>query len=667
VSDAAERFWCSEPRAIAPHPERAESNDTAVNRVLLGLLARLRKPFGRDLKRAGEFVALVDAEQPWAEGLSDAELLEAAQAMRPRLLREGFTPQHLARCFALVRAAATRTLGMTHFPVQIMGGWVMLQGMLAEMATGEGKTLTATLPAATVAMAGLPVHVITVNDYLAKRDSEIMGPVYRALGLSVGLATHEQSPPEKQAAYAANICYCTNKDIGFDYLKDSLTLEAHRGRARLLLEKALQRGDRIDRLLLRGLQFAIVDEIDSVLVDEARTPLIIAGNEQRETDEHLYQTAIELVAELEDNVDFKIDREDKAARLTEKGRERLGELAVRLPEKWRSKRAREELVQQALSALHLFELDKHYLIRDGKVHIIDEYTGRVMPDRSWERGLHQLIEIKEGCELSARQGTLARITYQRLFLRYLRVGGMSGTVEEIRPELEAVYGLRTVPIPPNRPCQRRDLGCRVYATTAQKWEAVASTIATLQAEGRPVLVGTRSVAASEELSSDLERRSIDHVVLNARQDDVEAGIVEQAGSPGRVTVATNMAGRGTDIHLADATREVGGLHVILTEFHESPRIDRQLYGRCARQGDPGTYEAIVSLEDEIFQQHAAKSAHGIATRYAGRSGPLPRWTGTYLRMLAQRSAEWKNAQTRRATIALDKKLDSALGFAGRTE
>jgi preprotein translocase subunit SecA len=667
VSDAAQRFWCSAPRALAPHPERAETSDSAFNRVLLGLLARLRKPFGRELHRAGEFVGTVDAEQPWADGLSDEELLQAARAMRPSLLREGFTPDNLARCFALVRAAATRTVGMTHFPVQIMGGWVMLQGMLAEMATGEGKTLTATLPAATVAMAGLPVHVITVNDYLARRDSELMGPVYRALGLSVGLATHEQTPTEKRAAYAADICYCTNKDLGFDYLRDSLTLEAHRGRARLLLEKALERGDRMDRLLLRGLQFAIVDEIDSVLVDEARTPLIIAGSDQREADEHLYSAAIELVSELDADTDFKIDREDRAARLTEKGRKHLGELAQRLPHKWRSKRAREELVQQALSALHLFELDKHYLIRDGKVHIIDEYTGRVMPDRSWERGLHQLIEIKEGCELTSRQGTLARITYQRLFRRYLRVGGMSGTVEEIRPELEAVYGLRTVQVPPNRPCQRRDLGCRVYARTAQKWEAIAGTVASLQTDGRPVLVGTRSVAASEELSKELESRSIEHVVLNARQDDVEAGIVAQAGTLGRVTVATNMAGRGTDIHLTDDTRRLGGLHVILTEFHESPRIDRQLYGRCARQGDPGTYESIVCLEDEIFQQHAATSANGIATRYAGRSGPLPRWTGAYLRMLAQRTAEWKNGQTRRATIALDKKLDSALGFAGRTE
>jgi preprotein translocase subunit SecA len=652
---------------VAPHPERAETTDGAFNRFLLGMLSRLRKPFGRDLRNARAFVGQVDAEQSWADGLSDADLLETAQAMRRNLLRDGFTPENAARCFALVRTASARTVGMSHFPVQIMGGWVMLQGMLAEMATGEGKTLTATLPAASVALAGLPVHVITVNDYLAKRDSELMGPVYQALGLSVGLATHDLPPAEKRAAYAADICYCTNKDIGFDYLRDSLTLETHRGRARLLLEKALNRGDRMDRLLLRGLHFAIVDEIDSVLVDEARTPLIIAGNDQREADEDLYNKALELVAELDSDVDFNIDREDKAARLTEKGRKHLGELAGRLPQKWRSRRAREELIQQALAALYLFELDKHYLIRDGKVHIIDEYTGRVMPDRSWERGLHQLIEIKEGCEITARQGTLARITYQRLFRRYLRVAGMSGTVDEIRPELEAVYGLRTVQIPPNRPCQRRDLGCRLYTTTAEKWEAVAGTVSDLQKKGRPVLVGTRSVAASEALAHELDSRSIDHVVLNARQDETEAEIVARAGISGRVTVATNMAGRGTDIHLAEDSRRCGGLHVILTEYHESSRIDRQLHGRCARQGDPGTYEAIVSLEDEIFQQHAAASAKGFATRYAGRSGPLPRWTGAYLRALAQRSAEWKNAQTRRATIALDKKLDSALGFAGRTE
>jgi preprotein translocase subunit SecA len=627
----------------------------------------LRKPFSRDLVRAADFVELVDSAQGWSDELSDESLLKTAQSMRGVLLREGFTPEHSARCFALVRTAAMRTVGMSHFPVQIMGGWVMLQGMLAEMGTGEGKTLTATLPAATVAMAGLPVHVITVNDYLARRDSELMGPVYRALGLTVGLAELEQAPPERQAAYQANICYCTNKDIGFDYLRDSLTLATHRGRGRLLLEKALGRGERMDRLLLRGLHFAIVDEIDSVLIDEARTPLIIAGNDQREADQALYGTAMELVEKLDQGTDFEVDREDRAARLTEKGSKRMGDLAEALPSSWRSKRAREELIQQALAAMHLFELDKHYLIKDDKVQIIDEYTGRVMPDRSWERGLHQLIEIKEGCEISARQGTLARITYQRLFRRYLRVSGMSGTVEEVRPELEAVYGLRTVEVPPNRPSQRRDLGCSLFRTAAEKWNAVANSIAAKQEAGRPVLVGTRSVAASEQLSKELEQRAIEHVVLNARQDAAEAEIVARAGISGRVTVATNMAGRGTDIHLEDEAKEAGGLHVILTEFHESSRIDRQLFGRCARQGDPGTHEAIVSLEDEIFEQHAAASANGIASRYAGATDVLPRWTGKYLRVLAQRSAEWKNAQTRRATIALDKKLDSALGFAGRTE
>jgi preprotein translocase subunit SecA len=494
-----------------------------------------------------------------------------------------------------------------------------------------------------------------------------MGRVYRALGLTVGLAEPDQPPAERRAAYQADICYCTNKDIGFDYLRDSLTLSAHRGRARLLLEKVLERGNRLDKLLLRGLHFAIVDEIDSVLIDEARTPLIIAGSDQREADETLYSAAIELANKLEKDTDFNVDSGDRAARLTETGRERMGDLADALPPSWRSKRAREELIQQALAALYLFDLDKHYLIKEGEVHIIDEYTGRVMPDRSWERGLHQLIEIKEGCEISARQGTLARITYQRLFRRYLRVAGMTGTAEEVRPELKAVYDLRTVAVPPNRPSQRRDLGCSLYLTAAEKWDAVASSIAAMREEGRPVLVGTRSVAASEQLSAELESLAIEHVVLNARQDAGEAEIVALAGLSGRVTVATNMAGRGTDIHLAEDSCSAGGLHVILTEYHESPRIDRQLFGRCARQGDPGTYEAIVSLDDEIFQQHAAASANGISSRYADASGALPPWTGKYVRILAQRSAEWKNAQTRRATIALDKKLDSALGFAGRTE
>jgi preprotein translocase subunit SecA len=667
MSEQAALFWRSLPRSSAPNAERADENEGKIDRFLLGAGARIRRPLSGALKRARTVARLVEDAQPAVSGLSEAKLRDAALDMRIALLRNGFTPQLAARAFALVRAAAQRTVGLSHFPVQLMGGHVMLEGMLAEMGTGEGKTLTATLPAATVALAGMPVHVVTVNEYLAKRDAEWMTPVYAALGLSVGIVQPEQPPAERREAYAADICYCTNKDLGFDYLRDTLTLASVRGRGRLLLEKLLERGDRLDRLLLRGLYFAIIDETDSVLIDEARTPLIIAGTQDSAAEEALYRAALQITETLEAEVDFRLDRSERAARLTDAGRERLRELAQSLPPAWRSSRGREELAEQGLSALYLFDLDKHYLIRDGKIQIIDEYTGRVMADRSWERGLQQLIEVKEGCEVTARRSTLARITYQRLFRRYLRLSGMTGTAEEVAPELDAVFGLRSVTIPPNRPVQRVDRGVRLFHSRKEKWQAVARSVIEERAAGRPVLVGTHSVAASEELSAVLAGQGVEHVVLNARQDSEEAGIVACAGIAGRVTVATNMAGRGTDIHLEPEVVASGGLHVILTEFHESRRIDRQLFGRCGRQGDAGSHEAIVSLEDEIFLRHASANTALIAARYAGGSDALPAWTANYLRVLAQQSAERANSHMRKATMELDRKLDTALGFAGRTE
>jgi preprotein translocase subunit SecA len=657
----------SVPRAAAAYAQRADARDTATDRRLLALAARLKRPFGRALQRAAELAARVEREQPWADGLSATKLREAADELRGLFVQRGHAAEPVARAFALVRAAAGRTTGLRHFPVQLMGGHVMLEGMLAEMQTGEGKTLTATLPAAAAGLAGMPVHVVTVNDYLARRDGDWMRPVYEALGLTVGIVQHEQRPEERRAAYAADITYCTNKDLGFDYLRDSLTLEARRGRGRLLLEKLLGRGDRLDRLLLRGLHFAIVDEADSVLIDEARTPLIISGSEDRDGDRQLYGAALELCRQLRAGIDYRIELGERSARLTDSGRARLAALAGALPAAWRSTRAREELAQQGLAALHFYELDTHYLVRDGKVQIVDEYTGRVLADRSWERGLQQLIEVKEGCDVTGRRSTLARITYQRLFRRYLRLAGMTGTGSEVAPEMEAVYGLKVVRIPTNRPERRSDCGVRLYAARGEKWAAVADTIANVARFGRPVLIGTRSVAASEELSAVLSGQSLRHVVLNARQDAGEAEIVARAGELAQVTVATNMAGRGTDIRLAPQVVEKGGLHVILTEFHESARIDRQLFGRCGRQGDPGSCEAIVSLEDDVFRKHAATLSNLVGTLYAGRSGPLAGWSSTALRAAAQRAAEGVNSHDRRVTMDMDRRLDGALAFTGRGE
>jgi preprotein translocase subunit SecA len=652
-------------RATAPYAERADARDSAFDRQLLALASRLRRPFGRTLRQSEALVKSVESAQGGIDQLSSNGLSEAADELRAPLLRRGFEPELVARAFALVRAAAGRTLGLRHFPVQLVGGHVMLSGRLAEMETGEGKTLTATLAAATAALAGMPVHVVTVNDYLAKRDADWMRPVYQALGLAVGVTQHGEPPHERRAAYAADITYCTNKDLGFDYLRDSLTLAGRAGRGRLLLEKLLGRGDRLDRLLLRGLHFALVDEADSVLIDEARTPLIISGAGGDEAEREVYESALLLCRNLEEEKHFRIDPADRAIRLTEEGRAAIAEGASALPQGWRSQRAREEIAHQGLAALHLYDLDTHYMVREGKVQIIDEYTGRVLADRSWERGLHQMVEVKEGCEVSARRSTLARITYQRLFRRYLRLGGMTGTATEIGPELEAVYGLRPVKIPTHQPSRRRDLGTTLHLTRERKWQAVARAIGRETGAGRPVLVGTRSVAASEELGRVLGAMGVQHVVLNARQDGEEAEVVARGGEPARVTVATNMAGRGTDIKLAPAVAAAGGLHVILTEFHESARIDRQLFGRCARQGDPGSHEAIVSLEDELFRRHAGALLDGFM-KLKSETG-VPSWCAGVLRGAAQQAAEAANAHDRRVTMQEDRRLDAALAFTGKGE
>ena len=665
MSDTARLPWRAVHRATAPYGERADERETRMDRFLLAAGAGLKRPFSRALTRAAAVAVLVEREQ--TDGLTDEKLRAGADELRIAFLRRGFAPELVARSFALVRAAAARTTGLRHFRVQLMGGHVMLSGMLAEMGTGEGKTLAATLPAAAAALAGMPVHVVTVNDYLARRDAEWMRPVYGALGLTVGIVQHGQQPEERRSAYAADVCYCTNKDLGFDYLRDTLTLTSQKGRGRLLLEKLFGRGDRLDRLLLRGLHFAIVDEADSVLIDEARTPLIIAGADDAGADQALYQTALGIASQLDRDVDYRLDAGERSARLTEPGRARLKQLSETLPPAWRSARGREELAQQGLAALHLFDRDTHYLVRDGKVQIVDEYTGRVLADRSWERGLQQLIEIKEGCDVTGRRQTLARITYQRLFRRFLRVCGMTGTALEVAPELEAVYGLESVRVPPNQPVRRRDLGARCYLTRELKWDAVADAVAGCQRAGRPVLVGTRSVAASEELSRVLAARRLEHVVLNARQDSDEAEIVSRAGEAARATVATNMAGRGTDIVLPREVAESGGLHVILTEFHESKRIDRQLFGRCGRQGDPGSHEAVVCLEDDVFRRHAGRMTSLLAAQFRARAEPLPSPAAALLRTVAQQSAEWSNSHVRRATLELDRKLDSALAFTGRVE
>jgi len=650
------------------YPERDEPDLSKTERTAAaveGFFAPWLRP---RVKRFRGIIRATDAHAGDIAAKSDKEILETSRMLRQRLRREGFTQELAGWTFALVREAADRVLGQRHFDVQLLGGWILLQGMVAEMETGEGKTLTATLPACTAALAGVPVHIVTVNDYLAKRDSEWMRPIYSALGIKVGHIVHGMDPAAKRESYRCDITYCTNKELAFDYLRDRIVLWDRPTPVRLKLEKLYGETSRVHQLLMRGLHFAIVDEADSVLIDEARTPLIISAEGDRSYGPEVYRCAIDFARELDPKKDFMVAPNERKVELSARGESRTRELNWAEVGLQASEEQRQELIRQALVALHLFDKDKHYLIKDGKIQIIDEYTGRLMPDRSWERGIHQLIEIKEDCPVTRHKETRARISYQRFFRRYLRIAGMTGTAREVAGELWTIYRLRVVTVPPNRPIRRKKIPDRIYRTAQQKWDAVVRTVAEMHQIGRPILVGTRSVEASEHLSGLLADQNLTHRVLNARQDKEEAEIISQAGELGRITVATNMAGRGTDIKLGRDVADMGGLHVIATECHEARRIDRQLFGRCGRQGDPGSFESVVSFEDELITVYVGKWAQFLANLILRRPrGGMTRLFGKNLFHSAQRSAEQMHAQMRGNLLRMDEQLGESLAFAGRPE
>ena len=651
---------------LGPYPERVFPRENWFDRLGVAASGPLLRWKRSRRARFDELVRLIDAHGARLRHVSDDHILNAAETLRQLLRREGLGKDALvAESFALVREIAQRRLQMRPYDVQLMGGLVLLRGMVAEMEAGEGKTLTATLPACTAALAGIPVHIVTVNDYLASRDTELMRPIYEALGLTVGTIIQGMSPAQRQQAYGCDITYCTNKEVAFDYLKDRIALGEKRNRTHLRLERLYGKESRLGRLLLRGLHFGIVDEADSALIDEARTPLIISGAGNIDEEKRFYEQALAIAGQLIKHHDFEINERERRLLLTKRGKQRTKELTESFGGLWRGTQRREELVRQALTAQHMYIRDKHYILKEGKIQIVDEYTGRVMPDRSWEQGLHQMIERKEDCELTDRRETLARISYQRFFRRYLRLAGMTGTAREVTGELWSVYRLHVVRLPTNRPVQRSPKRKEVYLTTEEKWEAVANQIAQVHVQGQPVLVGTRSVQASEHLSQILKTQGLVHELLNARQDENEAQIVARAGEEGRITIATNMAGRGTDIKLSPGVAERGGLHVIMTELHEAKRIDRQLIGRCGRQGDPGSYSAILSLEDELARVYCNGVVSGIAGLLT-RLG-LGRLTGAWTLRSGQRGAERLHSRIRRELIKTDEQLDTALAFSGRPE
>ena len=645
----------------APYPERSLPHRSAVEEWLHGAAANLTSfsaPWHR--QRLQQITRLAAAQETWAaQSLATGASPCAAVAAE---LRRGLHPAALARALALARQAAIVTLGLRPYDVQVMAAAALLYGRVAEMHTGEGKTLSAALAAAVAALAGRRVHVITVNDYLAQRDGEWLTPFFARLGLHSAFVVHETKPAARRDAYAAPITYVSNKEVAFDYLRDAIRRRTAPTTTHQMLAR-LGGGAPVEELALRGLDFAIIDEADSVLVDEARTPLIISGDGPADAEYARAQQALALVAELVPGADYLLDRQERRVDLTKDGQRRIAAQTEALGPEWGSILDRTELVRRALTAQFLFERDVHYLVRSDKVEIIDEYTGRIMADRFWNDGLQQMVEAKEGCAPSRARTSVARITYQRFFARYRHLCGMSGTLAEIASELRAVYGLDVARIPTHRPSRRIAEAPVIVPDAPAKWALIAGRAQALAQAGRPVLIGTRSVSASDRASALLHAAGMDHALLNAAQDAQEAAVVAEAGAPGRITVATNMAGRGTDIRLGHGVAERGGLAVIVSERHDAARIDRQLAGRCARQGEPGSLHVILSLEDALLDPlrlhapgclllHLAATRQGLAAR---------------LFTMMQRREERRHRHVRQHLMRFETRMERAMSFAGRPD
>jgi preprotein translocase subunit SecA len=534
----------------------------------------------REIKKLQPIVEEINQLEAKLKSLSDDQLKAQTGMFKGRLEQGQTLDDLLPEAFATVREASVRTLGMRHFDVQLIGGCFLHIGRIAEMKTGEGKTLVATLPAYLNALSGKGVHIVTVNDYLARRDTEWMGQIYRFLGLSVGTIVHGLDDRERRDAYNSDITYGTNNEFGFDYLRDNMKFNP-------------------DSIVQRDLNYAIVDEVDSILIDEARTPLIISGPAEKST--HLYYQVNSIIPRLKNETHFSVDEKARSVTLTEEGVATTEKLLQ--TENLFDPRNIELLhhVNQALKAHSLFKRDVDYIVKENQVIIVDEFTGRLMPGRRYSDGLHQALEAKENVKIENENQTLATITFQNYFRMYSKLAGMTGTAETEAAEFGKIYNLEVNVIPTNMPMIRSDFADVIYKTKREKYEAVLDEIQTLNEKGQPVLVGTISIDVSEQISEKLKKRGIKHAVLNAKNHEAEAEIVAMAGQKGAVTISTNMAGRGTDIRLGEGVVELGGLHILGTERHESRRIDNQLRGRSGRQGDPGSSRFYLALEDDLLR------------------------------------------------------------------
>ncbi len=598
----------------------------------------LKKIFGdpneKELKQIRVIVDKINSLEKSMESLSSANLAAKTGEFKVRLQKGETLDDLLPEAFAVVREASRRVTGMRHFDVQMIGGVVLHRGKISEMRTGEGKTLVATLPVYLNALTGKGVHVVTVNDYLARRDSEDMGRIYKFLGLSVGLIVHDMNHHERRAAYMADVTYGTNNEFGFDYLRDNMVVN-------------------VDQMVQRELNYCIVDEVDSILIDEARTPLIISGPGEKSTD--LYRILAQVVSSMSEGEDYTVDEKTKQVAPTEIGIAKA-EKMLGIKNMYDTEHGIDfsHQLMCALKAKALMHRDRDYVVKDGQVIIVDEFTGRLMFGRRFSEGLHQAIEAKEGVKVERESQTLATITFQNYFRMYNKLAGMTGTAKTEEQEFQKIYGLSVVVVPTNKPMIRTDAPDVIYKTKLAKYKAAVNEIEACHKSGRPVLVGTTSIAQSEELSAMLKRRGIAHNVLNAKYHEQEAEIISHAGQYGAVTIATNMAGRGTDIVLGEGVPELGGLHIIGTERHESRRIDNQLRGRCARQGDPGSSKFFLSLEDDLMRLFGSDNIAGIMDKLGMEDDePIEHSLVTKSIENAQKKVEGRNFNIRKYVLEYD--------------
>ncbi|HEY7986849.1 MAG TPA: DEAD/DEAH box helicase [Methylophilaceae bacterium] len=636
---------------LGSYPERQTEEESFTQKLKHTLLTPYAL-FGSSSPKLYEpLIKEINALDSQLAAHSDTALRELVFDLRAKLSMQGFTHPLKIEALALVKQSCQRVLGVVPYDTQLLAACIILDGKLAEMATGEGKTLAAAIGVAAIALSGTPVHLITSNDYLVVRDAEKSQALYAFLGLSVGTVTQDMDENKRRLAYACDITYCTAKELVFDYLRDI----AIGGRKRSNLHSRIsQLSGPTYQPVLRGLCMAVIDEADSILIDEARVPLILSESIVDTKQLDYYHKARALAATMALTTDYILDRHAMTVALTDAGRQKLEQGAKSLGALWHNRMHREEAICQALAAQYLYRRDKHYLVRDDAVYIIDEITGRISPGRVWSRGLHQLIEIKEGCKPSGEMLTAAQITYQRFFPRYLKLSGMSGTLSESRAELYAVFGLMLTKVPLRQPSKRIVLPTHIYHDRESQWGAVVERARTCHQQRRPVLIGTDSVADSEVLSQRLHAAGLAHVVLNARQDQHEAAIVARAGELEQITVSTNMAGRGTDIPLGAGAEQLGGLHLISCQHNTSRRIDRQLLGRCARQGNPGSAQTLISFDKPLLTRLYPTWLKGFA-RPDGFC--RPQWLVKLIVLLPQWLEEAHQRAQRREMKELDARLE----------